>query len=420
MKICIMAAGAAGMICGSCVRDNALTLALRQLGHDAVLIPLYTPIRVDVADASSTPQVFLGGINVYLRHASTWFNRLPRFVHWLLDRPALLRAAGEMGAGTPPAELAELTKTVLRGAHGAMAEEVARLIEMLKTLEPDVISVPSMMFMGVVAALRRELKVPVIVELTGEDIFLEAMRPEDQREIQQLIRDQLDQASALVATSEYYAAKMAEYLGIPRQRITAVPPGIPQSMLAAQPHGIDGPPHLGHVARVAPEKGTDRVLAIAQRVAAKLPAARMHYAGYEGRLHRRWHASLRRRTAGVAEYHGEVDLPGKLALLDAAQVFIAPAPYAEPKGLYVLEALARGVPVIAADHGSFHEWITHTGGGVLVPPGDTDGFVRAAVELLQDPARRAALSESARAAIAANYLDRHMAQRMLEVYKQSS
>ncbi|MCA9157028.1 MAG: hexosyltransferase, partial [Planctomycetales bacterium] len=69
MKIAYLTAGAAGMYCGSCLHDNALAKALIDLGHDALLIPLYTPILTDEPNVSS-PRLFYGGLNVYLEQLS--------------------------------------------------------------------------------------------------------------------------------------------------------------------------------------------------------------------------------------------------------------------------------------------------------------------------------------------------------------
>ena len=52
MRIGYVTSGAGGMFCGSCMRDNTLVTALRELGHDAVLVPTYTPIRTDEPDVS--------------------------------------------------------------------------------------------------------------------------------------------------------------------------------------------------------------------------------------------------------------------------------------------------------------------------------------------------------------------------------
>src|SRR5438270_13794946 len=114
MKIASITAGAGGMFCGSCVHDNALAAALHALGHDALLIPTYTPIRTDEQDVSEH-RVFLGGLNVYLNYKSNFFRRLPRFVHWVLDRPALLRALSRFTATPDYAAVGAMTLSMLRG-----------------------------------------------------------------------------------------------------------------------------------------------------------------------------------------------------------------------------------------------------------------------------------------------------------------
>ena len=47
MRILQITAGAAGMYCGSCTRDNALARAMIARGHDVTLVPVYTPTRPD-------------------------------------------------------------------------------------------------------------------------------------------------------------------------------------------------------------------------------------------------------------------------------------------------------------------------------------------------------------------------------------
>ena len=66
MRIALLTPGAAGMYCGGCMRDNALTAALRRAGHDALQLPLYTPLNLDEADNSAKGRIFFGGVSVYL------------------------------------------------------------------------------------------------------------------------------------------------------------------------------------------------------------------------------------------------------------------------------------------------------------------------------------------------------------------
>ena len=74
MRILSITAGAAGMYCGSCFRDNALATELIARGHDVSLVPLYTPTRTDEPNVSSR-RVLFGGISVYLQNSVPLFRR---------------------------------------------------------------------------------------------------------------------------------------------------------------------------------------------------------------------------------------------------------------------------------------------------------------------------------------------------------
>src|SRR5436190_17829984 len=98
MRIAYITAGAAGMFCGSCMHDNTLAAALIAQGHDALLIPTYTPIRTDEADVSQ-PRVFFGGVNVYLQQVVPRFRYTPWFLDRLLDGRGLLQWVSRFAVG---------------------------------------------------------------------------------------------------------------------------------------------------------------------------------------------------------------------------------------------------------------------------------------------------------------------------------
>src|SRR6266581_3600137 len=108
MKIASITAGAAGMICGSCLRDNTLASALVARGHDALLIPTYTPIRTDEPNVSQQ-RVFFGGINVYLQQKLALFRHTPWRLDRLLDGPRLLNWVSRFAVRTEAQVLGELT-----------------------------------------------------------------------------------------------------------------------------------------------------------------------------------------------------------------------------------------------------------------------------------------------------------------------
>src|SRR6185503_12593774 len=88
------------------------------------------------------------------------------------------------------------------------------------------------------------------------------------------------------------------------------------------------------------------------------------------------------------EYVEAPDHASKIRFLQSLDVLSVPTTYREPKGLYVLEALANGVPVVQPRHGAFPEMLAATGGGVLVNPDDPVDLARGLSELIMDPARR--------------------------------
>lgn len=93
-----------------------------------------------------------------------------------------------------------------------------------------------------------------------------------------------------------------------------------------------------------------------------------------------------------------------------------PATCREPKGLYVLEALANGVPVVQPRHGSFPELIAATGGGLLVNPDDPADLARGLRQLLENPAQRAELGRKGKEAVQQCFHADRMARETVEVY----
>jgi hypothetical protein len=154
MKIAYIAAGAAGMYCGTCIHDNTLAAALQRTGHDVALIPTYTPIRTDETDVS-IDRVFYGGINVYLQQKSALFRHTPWMLDRLFDRPSLLNGLSRFSASTSAQDLGSLTVSVLQGEEGQQKKELAKLVKWLRdSYQPDLVQLTNSMFVG----FAREIK----------------------------------------------------------------------------------------------------------------------------------------------------------------------------------------------------------------------------------------------------------------------
>ena len=122
MRIAYIAAGAAGMYCGTCIHDNMLAKELIQQGHEVALIPTYTPLRTDDENVS-LQHVFFGGINVYLQQKTALFRHTPWLFDRLFDSPALLNSLSKLSTSTSAQDLGDLTVSMLKGANGKQKKE---------------------------------------------------------------------------------------------------------------------------------------------------------------------------------------------------------------------------------------------------------------------------------------------------------
>lgn len=456
MRIAYVSAGAADMYCGSCLHDNTLVAALQRLGHDAVLVPTYTPLRTDEPGVA-IERVFFGALNVYLKQIAPPLRRGWPRIERLLDRPRLLALVARLGSATDPGRLGELTLSVLRGEEGNQAGELDKLAGWLRdSFRPEVVHLTNSMFAGFARRLRAELGVPVVCSVQGEELFLDGLAEPSRTAVRAALAERAQDVDLFVAPSRFYADLMASYLQVERGRLAVVPLGLNLSghgaklgavrglgrgaLDAARAGAGPGPEHgpgpgaargaeepwvVGYLGRIAPEKGLDVVVAAFRGLAEALGGARrvrLHVAGYLPPQHRGYLRGIERQLrswglAGDYQYTGEVTREEKIAFLAGLDLLAVGAVYAEPKGLYVLEALANGVPVVAPRHGAFPELLAETGGGVLVAPGDPAALATALAELLRDPGRRERLGRAGQEAVHARHGDEAMATATLALYQ---
>ena len=177
----------------------------------------------------------------------------------------------------------------------------------------------------------------------------------------------------------------------------------------------DGPFTVGYMARICPAKGLHVLHGAVGLLRAEGRDVQIVAAGNLNAADRPYLDGLR---CDYLDYRGEVDRAGKRDLLDSVHVLSVPTVYREPKGLFVLEALARGVPVVQPRHGAFPELIEATGGGLLVEPDNPRALADGLARLMDDAELRDRLGGQGRAAVLQSFTDRIMAERTWAVYEQ--
>ena len=107
------------------------------------------------------------------------------------------------------------------------------------------------------------------------------------------------------------------------------------------------------------------------------------------------------------------DIAGVLAAMDLlAHTSIAP----EPFGRVLIEGMAAAKPVVASAAGGVPEIVCHGETGLLVEPGDVQGFAEAMLSLLRDPARAAALGRAGRQRVEEHFTVERYVRQVQEVY----
>ena len=425
MKIAYIAAGAAGMYCGTCIHDNTLAAALQRKGHDVALIPTYTPLRTDETDVS-IDRVFYGGINVYLQQKSSLFRHTPWMLDRLFDRPSLLNGLSRFSASTSAQDLGALTISVLQGEEGQQKKELAKLVKWLKDVyQPDLVQLTNSMFVGFAKEMKKALGVPILCALQGEDIFLEALIEPYKSEALKLLQARAADVDGYIAPCQYYADFMAEYLDIPPNKIDVVHLGLNLTEHGTCEKNLPETPFvIGYLARICPEKGLHLLVDAFYRLTTQVGSdnLQLKVAGYLGKKDELYLEQLIKQIDGwglsdVFDYWGEVDRHQKIDFLKGLHVLSVPTTYKEPKGLFILEALANGVPVVQPRHGTFPELIGATDGGILVDAESPDAIAEGISQLMNNPSYREQLGQQGKEAVHRGFSDNVMAEATLAVYR---
>jgi glycosyltransferase involved in cell wall biosynthesis len=330
-----------------------------------------------------------------------------------------------VGISNNPRHLGELTLAMLAGEAGPQAREISELSTFLaESVRPDTICFSNALLVGALPSLRKKFSGRIFCVLQGDDIFLEDLHEPYHARALMTIRDCARDFDGFLVHSAFYRDFMSGYLGLPAEKFHIVPLGIDLA-------GHDGMPAeqkgdgftVGYFARVCREKGLHQLVDGFRILHRRHPKTRLVAAGYLGPRDSAYFEELRRAAHDLGpafEYAGSpATHAAKVEYLKSLDVLSVPTVYREPKGIYVLEALANGIPVVQPRHGAFPEMLEATGGGLLVEPSDPEDLARALEELMKDPAGRMQFAHGGRAAVHARYDAASMARKTLEVFSNS-
>ena len=376
------------MFCGSCMQDNALARALMQSDCEVSLIPTYTPLRLDQEDVSEK-RIFLGGINLYLDNAIPGWRYLPRFLVSWLDRPGVLRWATQRGIENDASKLGAMTLAMLQGSHGAMRREYAELVHYLTSLRPDAILFSNALLSGVLPLLRESYSGPIFCLLQGDDIFLDQLPQKFHDRVLEQLRENSEQFDLFLTHSRFYADYIRNYIGLPRDKFEQLPLAIDTTISEPQKQDYESqgrPVRVGYFARIAPEKGLLELAKAAAALHTEGLDLEVHAGGYFGPAHKEYMDQIHKAAAPLGDrfhYIGSPDTDAqKRQFLKTMDLLCVPVNFEEPKGLYALEAMSQGVPVVLPQRGGLTELVADTGSGLTYSQDDPEGLKNALRKLI--------------------------------------
>ncbi len=235
----------------------------------------------------------------------------------------------------------------------------------------------------------------------------------------------IETADGLLAASHSVAALTARRNAIDPERIDVVAGAVDSDFFAPAPSGAGSAAREGlrllFVGNVADNKGVGVVLDSFVRLAPEQPELTLTIAGSADE---EAVMQLRERTARAGlqervELLGFVEHKRLADLYRSADVFAAPSRYEGGLGLVYLEAMACGLPVVAAAAGGSAEAVAHGETGLLLERGDTAETEAAIRMLLQDPELRARMGAAARQRVLAHFAPAAYAEKVERAYQRA-
>lgn len=406
------------------MRDNTLAIELHKAGKDVTILPMYLPLMLDeepLEGLKATP-VFFGGINVFLQSKLSLFRKTPAFLDKLFNFNGLLRFAARNSHITSARTHGEMCLDMLNIEDSGFKKEFEKLLTWLEDIEkPDVVCLSTALQAGLADEIKKRLGVPVILFFQGEDSFLDGLPEPFKAQCWERMSERLSSLDILVSPSHFYSKYMEQRLGFSVGKIAVMPNGIKLEGFVKSGRPPECPT-IGYLARMCSDKGLD-VLVDAYirlrtelgnsetrlKVAGAMPVGdavlvnelkkKIKEAGLENDVH--WFPNISRED--------------KISFLQSLTLFSVPVAYPEAFGLYLIEAIACGVPVVQPDKASFTEIVDTTGGGLCYKGSGPNALADSWNSLLSDPARRNTMSETGRKQVEAHYTSTQMSQNFLDL-----
>ena len=425
MKIVHIVPGFGGTFyCGNCLRDSAVVASLKAAGHDAVILPVYLPLVMNGEVVPDGPPVFYGAVSIYIRQMFPALRNMPGWLHRLLNSGPVLRFAVKKAGSTRANGLEALTESMLLGEDGYQREDLKEVVYYLKHHEkPDVVHFSNALLLGMAGMIRREVGVPVVCSLQDEDVWIDVMEPAVSRKIWDLMARRAAETDGLIAVSDWFATEMKNKMQLKEGLVRTVSFGIDTASYRFRTPALQNRT-IGYLSRLCEENGLG-ILVDAFILLKKQPEfsdlkLRLTggHTGEDVAFIRDQKKKLKKNgLLDDVEIIAEFGMPELHDFFDGLSLMSVPVLKGEAFGLYQLEAMASGIPMVQPALGAFPEIIGKTGGGVVYEPNDPETLAKAISGVLNDTEKLVALGKAGRKGVEEFYDCQKVTRQLTDFYQ---
>lgn len=410
--------------CGNCLRDSKYVQAMRKSDHRVTKLPMYLPLFADEHDLSREIPVFYGAISIYMKQLFPIFRKAPSWVDNALNSKPMLKLASKFAGSTRAKGLEEMTVSMLLGEEGQQKDELQRMVDwIVENCEPDVIHLSNALLLGLAQQLSERLNVPVVCSLQDEDVWVDVMKPSARDSVWKLMSNKADHVTSFISVSDFYAGVMKEKMEIPDEKLSTVHIGVDPADYIYQP-ASEKKRNIGYVSRMCFENGLDILIDafILLKKKEGYEDVGLVLTGGSTGDDRKYLSEIRGKLKehGLqeqVEFHEEFEEEGLREYFKKVSMVSVPVRNGEAFGIYLLECMASGVPVVQPALGAFPEIVGLTGGGVIYESNTPEALSESLEKLLLDPTELDRLSKIGREGVDKHFHIDMQARNMVTAYE---
>lgn len=386
--------------CGNCLRDSKYFNALRAEGHKVTKIPMYLPLFADEHDISEVP-IFYGAISTYLKQLYPIFRKAPAWFDRMLNSKPMMKMAASMAGSTNAKGLEDMTVSMLLGEEGEQKAELDHMVNWIaEHCQPDIIHISNALLLGLARRLKEKIGVPVLCTLQDEDVWIDPMKPQFQKRIWDLMHERAKDVDMLVSVSDFFAGVMKKRMKLKDGQLKTIHLGVDVEDYLYISTREKKERNVGYISRMCHKDGFDIVVDAFIELKKK-PGfedvkliATGGSTGDDAKFNKEQKQKLK--DAGLLDsFEVLPDFEGKEVndFFKRVSLVSVPVRIGEAFGMYLIESMASGVPVVQPALGAFPEIVEISGGGVNYMPNMPEKLSETWADLLNNPDKLEELSQ---------------------------